>query len=407
MRIPLQTLAAFCGWLASLFLAATANAQSPATVAKTNPLPVYMHYMPWFDAPATPGNAGWGSHWTMRNRDPNVVDANGHRQIASHYYPKIGPYASSDPHVIEYHLLLMKLAGVDGVLINWYGEQGTNGDVAQLLKNSNAIAERVGKYGLKFAVVFEDRFAADLAQAQANMRYLREHYFLRPEYIRHGKDQRPLLLVFGPITFQKPAEWDAIVAEASEPLTLLTLPYESAEAGANAAGEFQWIWEDETKDNAIEVLADFLKTRALQLKTVCGVAYPGFNDYYEEGGDGAVVPFTIPHDDGQTLARTLELASQHRDEIAMLQLATWNDFGEGTMFEPTAETGFEYLVQVQKFTGVPYKEADLELVYQLYEARQQHAGDAATMESLDQVADRLNELKVSEARVLLDELESR
>ena len=379
-------------------LAATASAESPTSVAKTNPLPVYMHYMPWFDAPATPGGDGWGHHWTMRNRDPNVVDSAGRRQIAAHYYPKIGPYASNDPHVIEYHLLLMKLAGVDGVLINWYGEQGTNGDVAQLLKNSNAIADRVGKYGLKFAVVFEDRFAANLAQAQANMRYLREHYFQRPEYIRHGKEQRPLVLVFGPITFQKPAEWDAIVAEAGEPITLLTLPYESAEAGANAAGEFQWIWEDEAKDNAIDVLADFLKNRAPQLKTVCGVAFPGFNDYYEEGGDGAVVPFEIPHDDGQTLARTLELVTKHRDEIAMLQLATWNDFGEGTMFEPTEETGFSYLQQVQQFTGVPFKAADLELVYQLYTARKQHAADAEKQRTLDAVADRLNKLQVQEAR---------
>ncbi|BBO31157.1 glycoside hydrolase family 71/99-like protein [Lacipirellula parvula] len=402
MRISLHWLVVF----AASLLAATARAEPPPAVAKTNPLPVYMHYMPWFDAPAAPVGDGWGHHWTMRNRDPNVIDSNGRRQIASHYYPKIGPYASSDPHVIEYHLLLMKLAGVDGVLINWYGEQGTNGDVAQLLKNSNAIVERVGKYGLKFAVVFEDRFAANLGQAQANMRYLREHYFQRPEYIRYGKQQRPLVLVFGPITFQKPAEWDAIVAEAGEPLTLLTLPYESAEAGANASGEFQWIWEDETKDNAIEVLADFLKNRAPQLKTVCGVAYPGFNDYYEEGGDGAVVPFEIAHDDGQTLARTLELANKHRDELAMLQLATWNDFGEGTMFEPTAETGFDYLAQVQKFTGVPHNEADLEIAYRLYEARQRHAGDAAKTESLDRVAKLLNALKTSEARVLLDEIET-
>ena len=52
----------------------------------------------------------------VNNRNPNIVDATGKRQIASHYYPKIGPYASSDPDVIEYHLLLMKYAGVDGVL---------------------------------------------------------------------------------------------------------------------------------------------------------------------------------------------------------------------------------------------------------------------------------------------------
>ena len=66
-------------------------------VAKTNPMKVYMHYMPWFETPATLGGSNWGYHWKFNNQNPNIVDAAGKRQIASHYYPKIGPYASSDP----------------------------------------------------------------------------------------------------------------------------------------------------------------------------------------------------------------------------------------------------------------------------------------------------------------------
>src|SRR5688572_13109060 len=103
--------------IVALLLAGSAFAQ-PAPVQKTNPLKVYMHYMPWFETPETLGGANWGFHWQFNNRNPNVVDANGRRQIASHYYPMIGPYASRDPHVIEYHMLLMKYAGVDGLLVN-------------------------------------------------------------------------------------------------------------------------------------------------------------------------------------------------------------------------------------------------------------------------------------------------
>ena len=44
------------------------------------------------------------------------LDSAGRREIASHAYPLIGPYDSNDPHVLEYHVLLMKLAGID-----WYG----------------------------------------------------------------------------------------------------------------------------------------------------------------------------------------------------------------------------------------------------------------------------------------------
>src|SRR2546429_9272711 len=79
-----------------------------AAVPKTNPMKVYAHYMPWFQSPLTLGPNNWGWHWKMNTRNPNVIDPNGQRQIASHYYPLIGPYDSTDPDVIEYHMLLMK-----------------------------------------------------------------------------------------------------------------------------------------------------------------------------------------------------------------------------------------------------------------------------------------------------------
>ena len=82
---------------------------------------VYIHYMPWFESPETLGGNSWGYHWQFENRDPNIILANGQREIALHYYPLIGPYASRDPFVIEYHFLLLKTAGADGILIDWYG----------------------------------------------------------------------------------------------------------------------------------------------------------------------------------------------------------------------------------------------------------------------------------------------
>lgn len=77
-------------------------------VTKTNSQKVYVHYMPWFETPQTSDNGKWGQHWTMATQNPDNIQSNGQRQIASYFYPLIGPYASSDPDVIDYHLLLMK-----------------------------------------------------------------------------------------------------------------------------------------------------------------------------------------------------------------------------------------------------------------------------------------------------------
>src|SRR6187399_140070 len=125
--------------------------QTPTPVVKTNSMKIYMHYMPWFQS--KPVSGYWGSHWKMTNKNPEIIDANGKRQIASHYYPLIGPYDSKDSDVIEYHLLLMKYAGVDGILIDWYGSH-TNYDYGTNLINTNAVIDKLDDVGLQFSVVY-------------------------------------------------------------------------------------------------------------------------------------------------------------------------------------------------------------------------------------------------------------
>jgi hypothetical protein len=405
MRPVCAPIATACAWLA---LALSAAAQ-PGAVDKSNPQKVYMHYMPWFETPATLGGTNWGYHWKFNNKNPNVVDANGRRQIASHYYPKIGPYASRDPHVIEYHLLLMKYAGVDGVLIDWYGVQGTNGDINHLLTSSNAIVEQIDDFGLKFAVVLEDRFSTvssgnltpDIEKGKANVRYLRDNYFNNPQYIRQNADADPLLGVFGPIRFQTAAQWTQILAEAGEPVDFLTLWYEKNDAGANADGEYAWIYQDAGRTH-LQHQSDFYQHRAPTLGTAGGAAYPGFNDYYQEGGTGTSIGFEIPHNDGATLDATLQLAATNAAKIDFLQLATWNDFGEGTMFEPTVETGFDYLVRLQQHTGVPFGQGELELAFQLFRARKAYADNAAVQAQLDEASAHLAGLEVDAARAILN-----
>jgi hypothetical protein len=380
-----------------------------APVPKTNPLPVYMHYMPWFETPATLGGSSWGYHWKFNNKNPNIVDANGRRQIASHYYPLIGPYASRDADVIEYHMLLMKYAGVDGVLIDWYGQQGTNGDIGNLLTSSNAIVSETDDIDLKFGVVVEDRFwtnsssdlTPDITKAKANFAYLKNNYFNNPQYIRQNAGADPLVAAFGPIRFQTAGQWTQILAEAGEDVDFLTLWYEKNDAGANADGEYAWIYQDAGRTH-LQHQSDFFNFHAPTLGTAGGSAYPGFNDYYQEGGTSTNIGFEIHHDNGQTLAALLTLAQQKSSVIDFLQLNTWNDFGEGTMFEPTVETGYAYLEQVQDFTGVPYGKYELEFMGRLFRARKQYAGNVTIQEKLDAVSEHLVNLNFHAAHVLLD-----
>lgn len=374
----------------------------PAPVPKTNPTKLYMHYMPWYDAPQNPvagQTYSWGWHWTMNTRNPNIVDANGRRQIASHYYPIIGPYASNDPHVVEYHLLLMKLAGVDGVLMDWYGSEGSNGDVGSLLNNSNALINQTSAAGIQFGLILEDRFWGNIQNARNSVAYARNNYFNKPNYIRHGSGSDPLVGVFGPITHQTPAAWADILANAGEDVEFLPLWYENGDAGASADGEYAWIYSD-----YLTGLNNFYANRAPGLKTAMGVAYPGFHDYYVEGGAGSSY-FFIPENNGATLNETLGAYDQYKANLDFLQLATFNDFGEGTIFEPTIENGYRYLVRIQQYTGVPYTETDLRNVYRLFTLRKKYLNDAAKQTQLNTAFNHFVALRLNDAVAVMNSVD--
>ena len=117
-----------------------------------------------------------------------------------------------------------------------------------------------------------------------------------------------------------------------------------------------------------------------------GIAYPGFHDFYEQGNAGSSY-FEIPHDDGETLDTIFQLLFEQNEKFDLLQLATWNDFGEGTMFEPTFEFGFDFLNQLQTFLGVSYGTEELEQIHRLYLLRKQFADSSEIQIQLDEVFD--------------------
>ncbi len=182
-----------------------ADVYEPVKVSKTNATKLYMHYMPWFEGKEYSGY--WGSHWRMANKNPDNMDSEGKREIAAHYYPLIGPYDSGDPDVIAYHLLLMKYAGIDGVLIDWYGSHKVL-DYAVNLDNSNALIAALDTIGLNFGIVYEEYTAEKvetrkgitaIEAAQTDLLYMEENYFSNDRYITI--EEEPLVLTFGPRFF--------------------------------------------------------------------------------------------------------------------------------------------------------------------------------------------------------------
>jgi len=376
----------------------------PVAVTKTNETKIYMHYMAWFESKESSGNNTWGYHWTMANKNPDNVDANGKREIAAHYYPMIGPYHSGDKNVLENHLLMMKYSGVDGLLIDWYGTYDVN-DYRMVKENTDALVEMLDKVGLEYAIVYEDRFLTNIVDAglatttvgaaKTDMAFLQSNYFNDSNYIKIN--DKPLLLNFGPITLQTPDEWTNVFANVNPKPTFLTLWFESGDAGANASGEYSWVYQDNTH------LSNFYANNFPNLGVGMGSAYPGFRDFYAEGGGGEAIGWTIDHNNGATLDETLALAKNAG--VGHLQLITWNDFGEGTMIEPTEEFGYTYVEKVKAFAGVQSAVNVFPEISKLYNLRIQYKGNGEIQAKLDRIFGYFVSMQPEKAVELLNDFE--
>lgn len=352
--------------------------------------PLFMaHYMPWYQTPDVSGVWGW--HWTMEHFNPAAGE------LASHYTPLTGPYDSQDEVILEYQVLLMKLSGIDGVIVDWYGPDDF-ADYAAINASTLKLFDAIKRAGLRFAIMYEDRTliamtdAGYLTDADAVahgthvMEYLEETWFTDPAYVTFNG--QPLLFSFGPLYFRDSNQWNSMLAEIEPTPLLVTL---DNYLSFGAASSFPW--PPMHLSAGIELpqqsLDDYLERfyrNARRRDFIVGTAFPGFFDIYEQAGVRSSYGF-IDAKDGATFRYTLDLALQA--DASIIQLATWNDYGEGTTIEPTEEYGYQYLEMLQEMRGsVDASFATtpdaLRLPLRLLNARRASVGDAEANAQLDE-----------------------
>jgi hypothetical protein len=329
--------------------------------------------------------------------------------LASHYRPLIGPYDSGDPNLLEYHVLLIKLAGIDGVMLDWYGTVDLF-DYARIHRNALAFIGQAEKTGLAFAVCFEDRTIPQLVErgriaksarvehARRELEWARANWFTRPSYLK--LEGKPLFLSFGRDGLSD-SEWEQVFADWSDsPLYLSEHDRRRA-----AAGAFDW----PIPAAGLAVHEKFSKDAA-GWPVAMAIAFPRFHDIYEQAHVHKSWG-SISDEGGRTFAATLERALKNR--LPFVQICTWNDWGEGTMIEPSVEFGYRDLEVVQRFRrqfvqpdfdGQP---KDLRLAHRLYRLRKDSNKRRADPRALDTIALLLAERSCTRAAEILDQLETR
>jgi hypothetical protein len=327
--------------------------------------------MPWFQK--------YGFHWQQGGAkfDPAQVLPGGRANIASHYYPFTGNYDSADPAVLDYQLALMKMSGIDGVIFDWYGiTEGV--DYKPIHDATLVMIETLKKRGMKYAVCYEDQSVKHLiefgivpktdgkAVAKQTFDWMGKNWFADGEYVKI--EGRPLVLCFGPQYFYQKSEWDEIWSGLKDRPFFIDL-------------DGRTNWADGTKNwspmhlsssgklaipSLVSYLNDFYRKQE-QKPFVVGTAFPEFHDIYAQAG-GQSYGF-LDYSNGETFKLTWTAALRARADV--IQIQTWNDYGEGTIIEPTIERGYASLEyaqdrRVEWEPDFPFNYSDLRIPIELY-----------------------------------------
>lgn len=379
---------------------------------------VVAHYFNWFQTPDVGGS--W-RHWEWKGkgpqRDPNVVGADGRREICSVYHPVIGAYDSSSRDVMEYHLLTARAAKLDGFFVDWYGIPSLEE------KLFGPLLDVAGRFGFTMCVCFEDKAmfgyhyrARDrreaVSNAIANLEHILETHGRHPAYLKIGG--APVVINF---SWQEPdesvnekahgfsaAEWAEILAALRRRHEIYFVHdyHGHLKESYWDASDNLYPWLD-VNGPCLDAYYAEARRRVADGKIgfVSTLVYPGFDNTGVWGwGDG---PFVTPREDGAFYARSWERALTN--DAWFVQVATWNDFGEGATIEPTDEYGFKYLEMTESYAArLKGVQSDggraLKLPLELYRARRS-AGGPARAKELDRVAELIAAGRVDEAEALL------
>jgi hypothetical protein len=341
---------------------------------------ILAHVMPWYAS--KPISGVWGWHWTMNHFNPEKF-TNGRREIASKFCPLTGPYDSFDRNIVEYQLLTMKLAGIDGIIIDWYGLTDLY-DYSVIHRNATLLVDMAEKFGLSFAICYEDRTVIELEKngrlntnrklhVANEIRWLSKNWFSKKNYLHF--DDKPLLLSFG-VDNMSDEEWKQAIKSADTSVAYVS----QAVPRKVATGAFDW----PVPSQGLGIHKKFIK-KSDNWELAIPVAFPRFDDIYEQakvhGSYGH-----IPDDNGKTFRNLLTDAIE--SDSPFIQIATWNDWGEGTSIEPSLEFGNRDLRTIQDLrrdlidSDFPHKARSLDLPFKLLELRRKARTSSSKLDSV-------------------------
>lgn len=264
-------------------------------------------------------------------------------------------YNSGDAAQVHRQVADMISRGVDGAIAAWYGAGNTSIDSAtQVLKKeaeahqnqfSFAIMEDIGALGS--AAIANDCDVTD--QLISDLGYIASEYESSPAYMRFNN--RPVVFFFYVDGFY--IDWNRVVSSIpGNPLLI----FQGADGLTRkiSDGGFSWVSINSNPFDPGLSAQDYFYQAAQKTpgRLAFASAYKGFNDTLATWGTNRVVQ----QDCGQTWLQTFSEAGKFfssSTQLPAMQIATWNDYEEGTAIEPGIDNCV-YLAPSQSGTQISW-----------------------------------------------------
>lgn len=299
------------GGLVTLYLASPALARA-GTVA--------IFYYPWY---GTPQHDGAWVHWNQNSHRPPT-------DLYSPFYPAHGPYSSADTTIVDKQMTEISTAGVDEVVISWWGRGSDTDERLPLVLAS------LRRHHLQPAIHLEpyaNRSPASVAQDFAYFASLG----IRDVYVYHPRDFAA-------------SDWASVRAQAPPSLRLFA---GTDLIGFAAAGGFTGFY---TYDFITDTGAKFIRLcdQAHAMNLLCAPSVgPGY-----DGIRAGEAPTVTLRRNGVTYDNLWTAALQAKPD--MITITSFNEWGEGTQIEPAvARRGYNTYDGAWGLTGGPAQMAYL------------------------------------------------
>ncbi len=278
---------------------------------------VYAHFVPWF---CTSGTSGCGCS----------TDASGVQRCNGHITTG---YNSNDAAEVKKQVDDMISRGIDGMIVDWYGEYKAIENGATLKVMAEA-ASRTPVF--EFAIML-DKGAVDSCQSNnagmsqrdcaiKELNYAAAHFYASPAYAH--RNSRPVVLFFG-LSSLTNADWDAVRAGVSGNPEFVFEYGSFSHEQSNGA----YTWVQPGIDNVTYLDDFYAAAMAASTQIPIGSSSKGFDDHYATWGSNRFIDQGCGGTWLQYAGRAAASGYSSAKQLDSFQLVTWNDYDEGTEIE--------------------------------------------------------------------------